>query len=120
MAKVKLPRDVYEAMENFRMGRIFDALVDLFYIKHKANQGNKDAQTILRFFNKHAENREKYFRALVNGYEPDESPKEIVERVFEEKYKEIINSTGYAGEALGFREGVRFVNEKLNLGLKLD
>jgi hypothetical protein len=123
MAKVKLPYEVYQAIENFRRGKVKDALLDIFYIKRRADEGNEDAKIIMNFFQTGGRNRELYFEAVVNGYEAEKSPKQIVEEVYAEKYREFMSAPcGSVKEAqtAGFRQGIRFVNETLKLGLDLN
>jgi hypothetical protein len=122
MTKVKLPYEVYQAIENFRRGKVKDALLDIFYIKRRADEGNEDAKIIMNFFEESGRNRELYFEAIVKGYEAEFTPKQQVEEEFRKQWVKFWNApcgSTTEAQAAGFRQGVRFVNDKLNLGLNL-
>jgi hypothetical protein len=78
--KVKLPREVAEAIENVRGHYKVGAEFDLNLMDKEKFEGTI---VISLFANESRENMIRYFQALVNGYEVEETPEEKVKNIYQ-------------------------------------
>lgn len=81
MEKVRLPKEVAEAIVSFRDVYKPDAEYDLELIH---NEGWPYTNTISEYVRESRENMKRYFHALVHGYEVEETPEDKVRA----KYKQ--------------------------------
>lgn len=124
MEKVKLPKEVAEAIEFHRDNFANDyILFDLSKLAVRARAiGNQNARQIVAFTNKSEENKKKYFEALINGYEVD-TPEKQIEEMFRKAQVDYVAARPGSfeeGKAIGIVRAIEEVNKKLNLGLRLD
>ena len=88
MQKVKLPRDVAEAIE--KLGATpagTECLFDIPYMIRCVETGLPDSysfETIVKFYLQHNKNKALYFKAIANGWEVEETPEEKVRRYYED------------------------------------
>jgi len=84
MEKVKLPREVAEAIEGVKKHADEALLYDMQYMRDVCEYEKFDApkfQPIWNWINQHG--YKEYFKALVNGYEVEQTPEDKVRELFD-------------------------------------
>jgi hypothetical protein len=86
MGKVKLPKKVADAIESIKT-RIGDRGLYNYPSIALHAPNNKEYKIINDFITKSDENFKKYFHALLDGYELEPTPEEIVRRQYQQYLK---------------------------------
>jgi hypothetical protein len=112
--KVKLPKNVAEAIEQVRLSYKSGCEYDLLFL-NRERYGKMEEIGLYVYESR--ENMMRYFQALVNGYEVEETPEDKVREYFG-LYSGNFRDSHEHRHALGVTQGVR---ETLNiLNIKID
>jgi hypothetical protein len=112
MEKVKLTREVAEAMDRFQHQYGSETLFRVEgYVGEDTAQA--DAYDIVRWMRKG--NYRTYYTALVNGYEVEETPEEKVRGLYSNK---IPFHNGIGELSISYRAGIRDTLDALNIKIK--